>query len=259
MLQAHSILWHYLWIAPNILCLVLAVAVGRSSFRTQYPLFFSYLIFSALEGICLYALDVSPKVSAITWWRVFWGGTIVDGLLKFAVVAELLHHLLHSWPAVARLGRNLVSGAGALLVLLAAVAAAFAAPDNTPWLVGGAHVLSQTLYLTVAGLILSIFMLAASFRIPWERSAFGVALGAGVVWCEHLAVWALVAGGVVRNRGWEDIANMGAFHLCVLVWFYYLLVPSKATSTAAAPLPESNLDVWNRELERLVHPRAFQP
>jgi hypothetical protein len=252
MLQAHSFLWHYLWLAPNVLCLVLAAVMFARRLHKEYPFFFAYLIFVAFKEFCLYFLDLSPKVSATTWWYAFWAGTIVEGLLKFTVLAELLQHLLRSWPSIAKLGRNLVSGAGVLLVFLAAVAAAFAAPDNTPRLVGGAHVLSQTLYLTEAGLIVSMFVLAAAFKIPWERTAFGIALAFGVVWCEHLAIWALVTGGVVRNRGWEDLANGATYHVAVLIWFYYLLVTQKEVAKSAVPLPENDLAVWNRELERLV-------
>jgi len=252
MLQAHSFLWNYLWLAPNVLCLILAAVIYRRRQHKEFPFFFAYLLFVALKEFCLYFLDVSPRVSAETWWYAFWAGTISEGLFKFVVVAELLHHLLHSWPSVATLGRNLVSGIGALLVLLAAVAAAFAAPDNTPRYIGGAHILSQTLYLTEAGVIISIFVFAAVFKIPWERLSFGIALAFGVVWCEHLAIWALVTGGVVRNRGWEDLANGATYHMAVLVWFYYFLVPHKEVAKSAIPLPENDLAVWNRELERLV-------
>ena len=48
--------------------------------------------------------------------------------------------------------------------------------------------------------------------------------------------------------------NMATYHVCVLIWFYYLLVPSKVAAKPAVPLPENNLEVWNRELERLVQP-----
>jgi len=45
---------------------------------------------------------------------------------------------------------------------------------------------------------------------------------------------------------------MGTYHACVLMWFYYLLVPEKVVTKSAVPLPENNLAVWNRELERLL-------
>lgn len=254
MLQAHSFLWHYLWVAPNVLGLFLAGFLWRRGVARQYPLFSAYVLFAGIEGLSLYVLDIAPSVSAPEWWSTFWAGTIVEGILKFAVIGELLHRLLRAWPSIARIGRNLVSGSGALLVLAAAVAAAFAAPDNTPWYIGGAHVLSQTIYLAAAGLIVSMFILAACFHIPWDRATFGIALGAGFAWCEHLAIWALVTGGVVRNRGWEDIANMAAYHVTVLIWCYYLLVPHRVKVPKRAPgVPEHNLEVWNRELERLIH------
>jgi hypothetical protein len=46
---------------------------------------------------------------------------------------------------------------------------------------------------------------------------------------------------------------MGTYHICVLIWFYYLLVPQKVAAKPAVSLPEDNLAVWNRELERLIH------
>jgi hypothetical protein len=46
---------------------------------------------------------------------------------------------------------------------------------------------------------------------------------------------------------------MATYHLCVLIWFYYVLVPQRvAAKPPLAPLPENNLAVWNRELERLL-------
>ena len=277
MLQAHSFLWHYGWVAPNLLTIALAACVFFRGLHRRFPVYFAYLIFVSLEELSLYFLDVSPTASAITWWRAFWAGTILEALLKFAVVAEILHHLLHPWPSVARLVRNLVTVAGGFFVLLAGFAAALAAPDNVHWLVGGGHVLAQTLYLTQAGLITSIFAVAAIFRIPWERRAFGVSLGFAVVWCGHLAVWALISGGVVRNRGWEDLANMATYHVSVLIWYYYLLVPEKSASSkprkkedkrppqdpptdppssasgGSRENHEEALEDWNRELERLIH------
>ena len=140
-----------------------------------------------------------------------------------------------------------------VLVLVAAVAAAFTAPDNDNWLISGSHTLRQTVYITEVGLILSVFLLAAYFHIPWERIRFGIALGFGVAWCEHLASWALLATGSLSvRRELLDFLNMATYHVAVLIWFYYLVVPRKVVKESAVSLPENNLAVWNRELERLL-------
>ena len=253
MLQAHSLLWDYLWLAPYVLELGLALLLWRRGTWRRFPFFFSYLVFAGIEGITLFGLDVTPRVTWQTWWGAFWVGTIVEALLKFGVIAELLHDLLGPWPALANAGRNLVTGAGVLLVLVAAVAAAFTAPDNTHWLISGSHTLMQTIYITDAGLILWVFLLAAYFHIPWERIRFGIALGFGAVWCEHLAAWAALSSNGLKVRPeLLDLLNMATYHLAVLIWCYYLLVPHAASGKSALPLPENNLADWNRELERLL-------
>ena len=265
MLQVHSLLWHYLWLAPNVLGLTLALCLWRGEVRKRHPLFIWYLIFVALEQFCLYWMDVSPRFSALSWWVAFWVGMILEGLLKFAVIAELLKQLLLSWPSIAKLGRTVVTVVGVVLVLAAGVVAAYAAPDRAHWLASGAHVVLQTIYIAQAGLIVSIFALAAFFRVPWERTSFGIAVGYAVVWCQHLAIWSLIAGGVVRYRDWLDFANMATYHVAVLIWFGYLLVPAKSWEFLKRPKPVSfsispapaissreELDLWNRELERLL-------
>jgi hypothetical protein len=45
---------------------------------------------------------------------------------------------------------------------------------------------------------------------------------------------------------------MGTYHVTVLIWLYYVLVPQKVVKKSVVPLPENNLAVWNRELERLL-------
>jgi hypothetical protein len=48
--------------------------------------------------------------------------------------------------------------------------------------------------------------------------------------------------------------NMATYHAVVLLWFYYLLASAKnmEAQKPSVPLPENNLEVWNRELERLI-------
>ena len=71
----------------------------------------------------------------------------------------------------------------------------------------------------------------------------------------HLGTWAVLAndGLLPTKRDLFDFLNMATYHICVLIWFYYLLVPRKVAAKSAVPLPENNLGVWNRELERLLH------
>ena len=255
MLQAHSFLWHYLWVAPHFLSLVLAVFLYRRGIARQFPAFFSYALFSGVGALALYAADVLPFVSGSAYWYVDWAEQILEAVLKFLVVGEIFAFVFGAYPSLARLGKLLIRGASAALILAAVLAAAYA-PQSDPFpIIYGANLLEQTTYMVECGVLVAIFLFAAYFHLEWPRKVFGIALGLSFSACVHLATWAMIAnGGLTQTaRVYLVFVNMAAFHLCVLLWFYYLLVPGKVTAKAAVPLPENSLDLWNRELERLVH------
>jgi hypothetical protein len=261
MLQAHSPLWYYLWLAPNLLLLILAFLIWPRKVHQRYPVFLIFAVVTAVEQFALLAADVIPSVSATTWWYVFWASLLVDALIKFALIGEIFGGVFGLYPSVAKLGRWLISAVGVLLVLVATIAAAYTSRDNIHWFISGAHVLEQTIYLIECGLIFFLFLFAAYFKLSWGRFAFGITLGLGISACVHLATWALMAGAglSVYQRNLLNFLNMATYHACVLIWFYYFLVPGKNVSKHENPKlgdpspPEHNLDLWNQELERLIH------
>ncbi len=256
MLQAHSPLWHFLFVAPNVFLLVLATFLWRRKLQKRYPVFLVFAFVMAVEQLTVYAADVVPSVGPFTFWYVFWAGLLLEALLKFAVIGEIFGHVFGTYPSLAKLGKMLISGVGGLLVFVAAVIAAYTPKDNVYWIVSGAHVLEQTIYIIESGLILFLFAFAAFFKVHWERKPFGIAVGLGTSACIHLAVWAVAAGAnpSARARSFLDFPNMAAYTVSVLIWSFYLLAPEKRVIPAAGILvPGNNLEIWNRELERLLH------
>jgi hypothetical protein len=256
MLRAHSLFWHYLWVAPNILFLVLGLLLWVRRLNQQFPAFFVFAIFGSLAQLSVYAADVVPSVSAQTFWRVDWASLLVEGVLKFAVIGEIFALVFGSYVSLARLGRFLIRAFGVVLVFAAALAAAYAPKDSLFGIVSGAHRLDQTIYLIEAGLLVFMFLLSSYFHLSVVRPLFGIALGLSISACVHLAAWAAIANGHLpdQTRYLLDFLNMATYHVCVLIWFYYLLIPAKTAPQPPVPLPENNLEVWNRELERLVQP-----
>jgi hypothetical protein len=256
MLQAHSFLWHYLWVAPNLLFLFLGLVLWRRKLAQQFPAFVAFAIVGSVGELAVYAADVVPMISAQTFWRVDWASLLVEGLLKFALIGEIFARVLGSYSSLARLGRSSIRAVGVILVLVAALAAAYAPKDSVFGIVSGAHLLEQTIYFIESGLLVFIVGLALYFRLSFGRPLFGITLGLSISACVHLASWAVIANAGLpdQTRALFDLVRMATYHACVLLWFYYLLVPGKVVVKSAVPLPENTLDVWNRELERLVHP-----
>jgi hypothetical protein len=252
MLQAHSFLWHYLWIAPHVLQLALAGFLWRRGLHRTFPVFFTYIIFEAVKELTLYAIDMIPSASAESFWRVFFGGLIVEGLLKFAVIGEVFARVFRPYTTLGDFSGRLIRWSGAVLVLSATVIATRAPMDNTYRLVPASHILEQTIYIVTCGLLVLLFLVAAYFNLTLKNIASGIALGLGISACFHLGTWAISAnGGLLEKRVLLDFLNMAAYHACVLIWIYYFVVPPKAEATVPV-LPAHNLDLWNRELERLL-------
>jgi hypothetical protein len=254
MLQAHSFLWNYLWVAPNLFLWVLAVLLWRRGLSRQIPAFLSFAVLSAAGELAAFVADVAPSVSALNYWRTDWISLVVESFLKFVVIGEVFSRVFNPYPAVSRLGRNLVTGLGAAMVLLSGLVAGFAHGDSIFRIVAGTHLLKQTVFLVESGLILFLFLFAGYFRLSWDRLSFGVLVGLGISACVHLATWSVIANASpsFRVRTLFAFLIMATYHFCVLIWYYYLLVPGRVASRSPAPLPENNLDLWNRELERLL-------
>jgi len=255
MLQAHSFLWHYLWVAPNLLLFVLALLIWRPKAHREFPVFLFFAVVAPVEQLTVYATDILPSVTPTNWWYVFWVGLLVEALIKVALIGEIFGAVFGLYSSLARLGKSLIISVGVVLVLLAAVIAAHTPKDNIYWIVSNAHIFELAVYVIECGLIIFLFAFAAYFKLHWGRSAFGITLGLGISACVHLATWALMANGnfSARYRNDLDFLNMITYHVCVLIWFYYLLVPPKNVSTPGPPPPEHNLELWNHELERLLH------
>jgi hypothetical protein len=253
MLQAHSWLWHYLWVAPNVLLLALGAILWQRNLHRQLPAFTAFAAIGAVGQIVLYAADVLPSVTAPSFWRVYWCRLLLDAVLKVAVFAEIFFHVCGSYASVAKLGRALIRGVAVVLIFAAVGAAAYARRDNPNWLISGALLLQQTIFFVESGLLLFLFLFAAYFHLRWPRKSLGIALGFAVSASIHLATWAVAANTQLAVRGRTlDFINMATYHACVILWFYYLLGPEKSPRPSVVPLPEHNLGALNHELERLL-------
>jgi hypothetical protein len=142
---------------------------------------------------------------------------------------------------------------GIVLIFTATIIAAYGNP-TTSWLISATRILARSVSVVQCGLILFLFVFAAHFHLSWRRSVFGITLGFGIAASAHLAYWGLMADWLFGQKSYLlDFAIMATFQVCVLIWLYYLLVPQTSAITSAVRLPENNLDIWNQELERLLH------
>jgi len=235
-----------------VLLALLALLMSRRGLHRDFPAFFGYAVFEAVGGAILYVTDVIPSVSPTTYWWTYLSFLVIEAFIKFVVIGEVFTHLLRQYPSIGRLAKVSVSGVGIVLIFTATIIAAYATPAAF-WLISATRILGRSVSVVQCGLILFLFVFAARFQLNWKRTAFGITLGFGILASANLAHWALMADWLFGQKTYLlDFAITATYLVCVLIWFYYLLVPQKSVTTSAVFLPENNLDIWNRELERLL-------
>ena len=248
----HSLLWHYLWLAPHTLQIVILVAMIRRQMLRDFPVFFTYTAFEIVQGTILFVLDHNAAVSAIQYWHTHWAGMIVSIALRSAIIYEIVVHLFRPYPAIERLGRTAFRWTAAFLVLVGAVVLARAPWDDPTRILFGIHVVSVAVSLVQCGLLLFIFVFSSYFNLSWRNYVFGIAVGMGILSLVNLAVASIeILAWKAPGSYLLDFVSMATYHCSVLIWLWYSLAREPVHYTVK-DLPNSDLEKWNAELQRFL-------
>ena len=215
----HSVLWHFLWIAPIFFQISIAIFLIRSNRFREFPAFLLYNLFQVVLRSTLFVLDHDPAVSAYAYWEVYWAGEIVSVVLRFAVIYEIFSNVFCVYPGVWELSRLLFRWAAAVLVLTGVAVSAFSPGQETVPLFTAIHLLSRAVSLLETGLLIFLFAFSSYFGLCWRNLAYGVGLGLGIFSSVNLASEALrVWAGPNARIFLYDFVPMGTYQVSVAIW-----------------------------------------
>jgi len=242
-------LYWYLSIAPNIVCAVaLVVALRRKCFNTL-PWFVILLGFYVLK----FAVAVSIRsASDVVYDRVLVFGILMSLSLELVVIYEVANKLILSHSPLARVFGPLPRWAVSVLLLLATVASALFSPPTQVQLLRAYGTLSFFDDLIELCLVLALLLVAHIVGVSLRSLPAGVALGLGI--CAAGGMAGIVMWGQMKTAFATDIIRFAAWHLCVLVWLLYLVLPEKLVNTSEAVAQMSHLEPHSQELQRFYQP-----
>jgi len=247
-----QILGYYLWISPKILLIVLLFLMVRRGLQRQFPMFFIYAALQVVQSSVLFLISSHFGFQGEEYHRAYSMTIAVSAASRFAVIYELFKDFFRSYPLLVRPGTIVLRG-GTIVLLLAALGLAVLSPgDGVDLLLNATYVLDRTVSILQCGLLISLLLFSRYFSLSWRSRAFGIALGLGVYASVSLAtssIWLHL--GAFGNRA-VNLFTMATYHLCVLIWMFYLLRPEQPTSYFSNPPPKHDLEIWNNELQRLV-------
>jgi len=245
---------YYLWVAPHALLPVLLTIIWRRGWHKRLPFFFCFAGFQLLQFLTLFALSRFVTLSSISLYHwVLTIGLGISALLELGAVFELAEALLLNRVSLSNSLRLLMKWSlAALLLISAAASASFAAIGFH----GAARIFSVLDFcasVVEAGLLVTLFLFSGALRISWRSWPTGVALGFGISACINLAASALRAQFGSSAVLAVDITQMAAFHVAVVTWLVYLLVPERSAIFPTQVFGVSEIALWDRELHRMAN------
>jgi hypothetical protein len=248
-MEPHSVLWYYLWAAPHLLQVPLAVFMVRRKLQGEFPWFLTYTIYQIISNTTLFILNHLPAVSGRTYHVAINADDLVSIVLRFAVIYEVFWVVLRPYAALQRIASLLIRAALVILLLVDIIVAAFGpVPDYTTNLIRLSTSVNRAGSMVQCGLLLFLFLFSSYFRISWRSFGFGVSCGLGLYMAVQLIVTALSSLAYIPA---SDYIEMASYHVSVLLWLAYALAPQRVP-VEIKNVPQHQLASWNVELERLL-------
>lgn len=243
-------LYYYLWIAPHVLQIALAVLMMRQKLVREFPVFFVYTIFEIFQFFVLFVL---MHLNYMRPYAVlYYGGEAVSSALRFAIIYEILSKVLGDYSPLRRMKHSIFHLATAVLVIFAVLIVAYTPSSQTDAAVAVQNVLDRTISIVQCGLLLLLLGLSRFLKLSFKSFAFGIALGLGIYDALKLLDWGLVDRfGSLDTSDWFTMIVMAAYHCSVLFWVVTLVL-ARAQRVRATEVSPSTLEQWDHTLERFL-------
>jgi hypothetical protein len=243
-------LYAYLFVAPHVLLVVLAVMLVRRKLVREFPLFFAYTLFEILQFVILFPL---MYLDLMSWYApIFYVTEIISAGLRFAIIYEIFEKVFGNFPSLKGFHSSFFRWATALLMIAAVLIVAYTPTTQTDRTVIIMNIVDRTISIMQCGLLLVLVAVSYFFKLSWRSYVFGIALGLAIYDSLKLLDWAIGDRfGDIGDVAFFTLFLMAAYHCCVLFWVVTLLLlqPHRVRVPAVS---SATLEQWNDSLERFL-------
>jgi len=242
----------FLWITPHLLLGVLAVVLCKRRLYRQYPVFLAYVLFEIAEFILLFALHSGLGLTSGQYAYAYSATLMMSIALRFGVIDEVAKDLFRESQFLKLTARRSLQGLTALLLAVGVLLAVYAPGNNSAKWFAGIFVVNRGAAMIQSGLLFSLLLFARFLGVSWRNSAFGIALGLGILTSVDLAYSALRAE-FISEVGTDilDLLVTGTYLVCVSIWVRYMLAPEPKPASLTV-VSRDEVETWNTELQRLL-------
>jgi hypothetical protein len=230
----------------------------RQNLRRRFPVFFFYTAFVAVTGpllIFIYWRFVLGWGPYAHFFYLYWAQEAVCSALRFLMIREVLQQLVAEYPALDKLGRNLVLGSVVLSLAISVAIVLYLPGDATSPIFGAVNTVDRTVLFVQSVIWVLVFGFGSYFHLLWRAEVFGLSLGFALFAAQRLVnatVYSYLGPSAVYS--WRthalNLSGNVSYMAAVLIWLWYMRREETVPATAA--IPAVNLERWNTELERLL-------
>jgi len=252
MMNWFSLVSYYLWVAPHVLLIPVAIILLKRRLYTKFPIFTVYVCHELAEFVVLFAISHLGHNQGVLYVRAFLSTLAISTALRFGVIQEIFNNVFREEKQSEAVARLSLRWATVALVTIAVLCSIFASGQTSGTLIAGAAWVERAVAMVQCGLVLFLFLFSGLLGVSLQSYAFGMALGFGILSSVELANWAMhthelsVSAAQVLN-----LLPTGGYHIAVVVWLAYLLVPAR-TIVQTIELPVTQVEEWNLELKRFL-------
>jgi hypothetical protein len=243
---------YYLIVAPHILLGGVLLCLFRRKLYRTFPVFLIYVASELIQFSILFTMILLPSTSGREYGITYSASSAVSTALRFGVIYEIFLHLFRNYPILSRLGKPMLRWATTGLLLAALTLAVYTGGNRFNQVMYLLNVLDRTASILQCGLLIALLSFAAYLGISLRSHVFGIALGLGIFASVELTNAAIRTHLGQAYSAYLDYLTMATYHICVLIWIWYLWAPEKIPAKSVQQLPEHNLETWNQELQRFI-------
>jgi hypothetical protein len=207
------------WVAGPALEITLLAFMIHRKLHTEFPRFFSYILFQIVKSAALFA---TYRYYPDVYFEAYWTGNAVSVILAVVVMDEILHKLFKEYGGAQNLGAVIFRWTCGLLLILAIVNALSSQQGSSDRVVATVLSFDRSVRLMQCGLVCLLLILCRFLKHCWQQRVFGIALGFGIFSSIELI---LVSAAMHYGSSSGEIVSLvksAAYNGVTLLWIFYL-------------------------------------
>lgn len=237
---------YILWLAQPLMKAAIVAVMLRKKLHLRYPVFFSYLVYSAMVTLLLFSVRGSYR----TYFYAYWSTNAVAVMLLMGVIYELFTTMFRQHHALRDFGSMLFRWSVAVVVMMAGLLLFSAASASPNPLVSAVLHLQRAVAVMECGMLLFLVLFSNHLGVSWRHQLFGIALGLGTMASVDTILLSQRLHALFGENS-MNLLRMGAYLWTLVTWLVYMSLPVMAEAGPNLLLKPQR---WNEALLDVSNP-----